>query len=129
MSRLIASVRLIFRSLFRRKSVEEELDEELRYHLEQQIQEELSGGLTPEEARYAAMRAMGPIAKSMEECRDADRVQLLDDLVRDLNYAARTLRRNRSFSAVVLTTLAVAVGAPPNRQTGRGRRRHLRLEP
>jgi len=111
MSRLIASVRLIFRSLFRRKSVEEELDEELRYHLEQQIQEELSGGLTPEEARYAAMRAMGPIAKSMEECRDADRVQLLDDLVRDLNYAARTLRRNPAFAAVVLTTLAIAIGA------------------
>src|SRR5215467_9361639 len=111
MSRLIASVRLIFRSLFRRKSVEEELDEELRYHLEQQIQEELSGGLTPEEARYAAMRAMGPIAKSMEECRDADRVQLLDDLVRDLNYAARTLRRNPAFTVVVLTTLAIAIGA------------------
>src|SRR5262245_6608664 len=111
MSRWLASVRLIFRFLFRRRRVEEELDGELRYHLEQQIREELNTGLAPEEARYAAMRAMGPIAKSLEECRDANRVQFIDDLLRDLQYAARALRRNPAFAVVVLPTLAVATGA------------------
>jgi predicted permease len=105
------SIRATIRSLIRRKRVEEELQQELRYHLERQIQEEQRSGLAPEEARYAAIRAMGPLSKSIEECRDVNRVIFIDDLSRDLKYAARSLRRNPSFAAVVLTTLAMGIGA------------------
>ena len=69
MSRL-HGLRVALRSLVRRTRVEAELDEEVQYHLERQIQEGLKAGLTPEQARYAALRAMGPIDKSKEECRD-----------------------------------------------------------
>jgi hypothetical protein len=70
MSRWLTQIRLAVRSLFRRPKVDQELDEEFRYHLERQIEDNLHRGLAPEEARHAAMREMGPIAKSKEECRD-----------------------------------------------------------
>jgi len=64
------TVPLRLRSLFRRAQVEQELDEELRYHLERQIEENIVKGMTPEEARYAALRAIGGIERRKEECRD-----------------------------------------------------------
>src|SRR5579859_3843423 len=80
MSRWLTQLRLAFRSVFRRKRVDQELDEELQYHLERQIDEGLNTGLAPEEARYAALRAMGAIAKNKEESRDMRRVNFIDDL-------------------------------------------------
>jgi hypothetical protein len=111
MSRIMAEIRVVLRSLIRRRRVEEELNAELQHHLELQIREELLKGASPAEARYAAMRAMGPTTKSMEECRDASRLTFIEDLLRDLKYAARTLRRNPGFAVVVLSTLAIAIGA------------------
>lgn len=111
MFRWIASLRAAIRSVVRRKRVEAELNDELQYHLDRQIHEELRNGLTMQEARYAAIRAMGPMTGSIEECRDLNRLAFFEDLSRDLKYAVRTLRRNRSFAAVVLTTLAIAIGA------------------
>src|SRR5262245_17384784 len=111
MSRWIARIRLICRYAFRRRRVEEELDEELRYHIDRQMREELNSGLPPEEARAAAIRSMGPIARSIDESRDVTRVKFIDDLSRDLRYAGRSLRRNPGFSAVVLATLGIAIGA------------------
>jgi VIT1/CCC1 family predicted Fe2+/Mn2+ transporter len=64
------TVPLRLRSLFRRRQVEQELDEEIRYHLERQIEERIAQGMTPEEARHAALRAMGGIERRKEECRD-----------------------------------------------------------
>jgi hypothetical protein len=87
MSRWLSQFRLALRSVFLRKRVDQELDEELPYHLERQIREGLNTGLTPEEARYAASRAMGGIAKSKEECRHMRGVNFIDDLLRDLRYA------------------------------------------
>jgi putative ABC transport system permease protein len=111
MFRWIAALRAAIRSTIRRKRVEAELNAELQDHLDRQIDEELRKGLTMQEARYAAMRAMGPMSKSIEECRDVNRLAFFDDLTRDLTYAARTLRRNRGFAAIVLTSLAIAIGA------------------
>jgi hypothetical protein len=65
---------LRLRSLLRRSQVEEELDEELRYHIERQVEEHIAKGMTPEEARYAALRAMGGVEQRKEECRDMRRV-------------------------------------------------------
>src|SRR5258708_3893358 len=93
---------LRLRSLFRRESVEHELDAELRYHLEQKAAELLARGMTPDEARQGALRAMDGLEPRKEECRDARGVNWIEDFIRDLRYAARTLRRSPAFTIVVV---------------------------
>ena len=68
--RLRQIVRLRLRSLFSSASVDRELDEELRYHLEQQVDANIARGMTPETARTAALRAIGGLEQRKEECRD-----------------------------------------------------------
>jgi predicted permease len=101
---------LRLRSLVRRGRVESELDEELQFHLERKIEEGVAGGLSPEEARYRALRAMGGLDQKKEEIRDTRRVHWLTDFVDDVRYAFRSLRRTPGLTAFVAVTIALGVG-------------------
>src|SRR5713226_5485189 len=98
-SRSFRQMSLRLRTLFQRDRVERELEEEFQFHIEQRIELGIARGLCPEEARSAALRAMDGVEQRKEECRDMRRVNYIDDVLRDLRYAGRSLRRSPGFAA------------------------------
>jgi predicted permease len=105
------TIPLRLRSWLGRKSVERDLDDELEYHLERQIEQNVAAGMSREEARTAALRRLGGIQQKKEECRDWWGLTLIENLIRETKQAARTLGRDRGFSTGVVLLLAIGVGA------------------
>jgi len=104
------TIPLRLRSLFRSRRVEQELNEELQFHLEHKIEEGIANGLSPKEARYAAMRAMDGLEQRKEEMRDLRRIHWLTDFVDDVRYAIRSLGRTSGLTVFVVITLALGIG-------------------
>ncbi|HEX8148930.1 MAG TPA: ABC transporter permease [Pyrinomonadaceae bacterium] len=104
-------LRTRLRGLLRKKSVEREMEEELRFHLGMRAAENVRAGMAPDEAERAALKSFGQVARIKEYCRDFKGGGLVETLWQDVKFGARTLLKNRGFTLVAVLTLALGIGA------------------
>ncbi len=98
-------------SLLRRRHIEDRLDEEIRFHVEQQIEKNRRDGMSPNDARRHALIRFGGVEQMRERTRDEFHTGAIEHLARDVRYGLRSLRRHPGFSAMAVLSLAIGIGA------------------
>jgi len=111
MSRWLSSLPLRMRTLFKKRATEMELDEEIRFHLERQVDALVERGFSPETARERAMKEMGDVERQMEQCREVRAWQWLEILRADVRFGWRQLMKRKVTTAAAVLSLALGIGS------------------
>src|SRR5688572_9213330 len=98
------------RTSLRRGRRRDDLSEELQFHLQNEIERNITTGMTPDEARYAALRSFGGVDQVKEQCRDMRRIRWIEGFCRDLKFGLRMFLKNPGFTVVAILTLALGIG-------------------
>ncbi len=109
--RLIARIRMALFSLFSRNRAAVHLDDEIRYHIDRQMEENRAAGLSPEEARFAALRQFGNPALMRDQTRQTWSGQWFDSLARDLRHVSRSLFHSSGFTIIAVLIIALGIGS------------------
>jgi predicted permease len=107
---MIAGIIVRLKAVVFRRRADDELDEEMRYHLERDVERNIANGMTPADARFAARRAFGNVAVMTDDARDAMRWRWLEEAGQDIRFTLRTIRRAPGFALVVVATIGLGLG-------------------
>ena len=111
LSELLSDIRYRVRALFDRTAVEQELDEELRFHIEHEAAKYERQGMSPDAAVRRARLEFGGVEQTKEMSREIRGTARLESVIRDVRYGARSLKARPAFTFTVIATLALGIGA------------------